>query len=71
MAWDRIVWADARGQSAHTAVFKDMRAEGLPEWLRAECETVKLSVAEKAKIFPATGSLPRMGCYCPERYAIQ
>ena len=55
MAWERIEWADARGLSEVTAVFKDIRSLELPEWLRAECETERLSLKEKARIFPTTG----------------
>jgi len=55
MAQERIEWADARGQHTFTEVFKDIRAEGLPDWLRAECETERLSLREKAGIFPRTG----------------
>ncbi|NDC48641.1 MAG: hypothetical protein EBZ61_06135 [Micrococcales bacterium] len=55
MAQERIEWADARGQQTFTEVFKDIRAEGLPDWLRAECETERLSLREKAGIFPRTG----------------
>ena len=56
MAWERIEWADLRGQSAYTEVFKDMRSQLLPDWLRAECESGKrLSIAQKAAIFPETG----------------
>jgi hypothetical protein len=55
MAWERIEWADARGLSEITAVFKDIRSLELPEWLRAECETERLSLKEKARIFPTTG----------------
>ena len=57
MAWERIVWADTRGQFAHTEVFKDMRAQLLPDWLRAECEGEnRLSLQQKAAIFPETGA---------------
>lgn len=57
MAWERIEWADERGQSAYTEVFKDMRSQLLPDWLRAECESGKrLSIAQKAAIFPETGA---------------
>jgi len=55
MAWERIEWADARGLENFTGVFKDIRSLNLPEWLRAECETQRLSLKEKARIFPATG----------------
>lgn len=54
MAWERIVWADARGQSAYTAVFKDMRT-ALPDWLRVECGGEQLTINQKAAVFPETG----------------
>ena len=37
MAQDRIEWADVRGQEVYTEVFKDMRSQLLPDWLRREC----------------------------------
>ena len=56
MAWERILWAEARGQSAYTEVFKDMRSQLLPDWLRDECVIgVGLTLKEKAAIFPKTG----------------
>jgi hypothetical protein len=54
MAQDRIEWADARGQSAYTDVFKDMRSQLLPEWLRRECSETSFKLA--GAVFPATGS---------------
>lgn len=54
MAWERIEWADARGQQETTAVFKEMR-QFLPQWLRAEDETVHKTIKQKAAAFPATG----------------
>ena len=57
MAWERIEWAETRGQSAYTEVFKDIRSQLLPDWLRVECESEKhLSIAQKAAIFPETGA---------------
>jgi hypothetical protein len=54
MAQERIEWADARGQSAYTAVFKDMRT-ALPDWLRVECGGEQLTINQKAAVFPETG----------------
>ena len=54
MAQDRIEWADARDQSAYTEVFKDMRSQLLPEWLRRECSETSFKLA--GAVFPATGS---------------
>jgi hypothetical protein len=54
MAQDRIEWADARGQSVYTDVFKDMRSQLLPEWLRRECSETSFKLA--GAVFPATGS---------------
>jgi hypothetical protein len=56
MAQERIEWADLRGQNAYTDVFKDMRSQLLPEWLRVECESSPMTVKEKAAVFPETGS---------------
>ena len=55
MAQERIDWADARGQSAYTEVFKDMRSQLLPDWLRVECESSPMTVKQKAAVFPETG----------------
>jgi hypothetical protein len=55
MAWERILWADERGQTSYTGVFKEMREQLLPEWLRAECEAQPLTLKQKAALFPATG----------------
>jgi hypothetical protein len=54
MAQDRIEWADLRGQDAYTDVFKDMRSQLLPEWLRRECSETSFKLA--GAVFPATGS---------------
>lgn len=54
MAQERIEWADARGQSAYTAVFKDIRT-ALPDWLRVECGGEQLTINRKAAVFPETG----------------
>jgi hypothetical protein len=61
MAWERIVWADERGQSEYTGVFKDMRGELLPEWLRIEHNNDNLTLKQRAAIFPETGSPYRGG----------
>lgn len=57
MAWERIEWADARGQSAHTEVFKDIRSLALPEWLRDECwpDRCNMTLKQRAQRFPKTG----------------
>ena len=55
MAWERILWAEARGQAEFTAPFRRMREALLPEWLRAECEAEPLTLAQKAAVFPRTG----------------
>lgn len=55
MAWERIEWADARGQQEYTEVFKDIRA-ALPNWLRNECSNgERTSIKQRAKLFPETG----------------
>lgn len=55
MAQERIVWADERGQSESTEIFKEMRAGLLPGWLRSEREHNGLTLKEKGMIFPQTG----------------
>lgn len=54
MAQDRIEWADVRGQEAYTEVFKDMRSQLLPDWLRRECSETSFKLA--GVMFPTTGS---------------
>ena len=54
MAQERIEWADTRGQSAYTSVFKDIRT-ALPDWLRVECSGERLTINQKAAVFPETG----------------
>ena len=56
MAWERVEWAEARGQGAYTEVFKDIRAELLPAWLRWECEEDRgTTLKDRAARFPNTG----------------
>jgi hypothetical protein len=55
MAQERIEWADERGLKHITSVFKDIRSNSLPEWLRSECEKERLPLKKKATIFPLTG----------------
>ncbi len=59
MAWDRIVWAEDKGQHEHTAPFRAIR-EQLPISLRAECDTKPMRLVDKAKLFPETGHLLRL-----------
>mgnify|MGYP003132576687 CR=1 FL=1 len=58
MAWDRIEWAESRGRDC--AIFKDMRSELLPEWLRAECAKEKIEVRKQGLSFRDNG-LPFRG----------
>lgn len=55
MAWERIEWADARGQQAFTAAFKDIRSLMLPDWLRSECGSESSTLKQKAALFPERG----------------
>ena len=55
MAQDRIEWADSRGLSSWTSIFKQIREDNLPEWLRSECGKDKLNLNQKAAFFPKTG----------------
>lgn len=54
MAQERIEWADERGQREHTEIFKDIRTT-LPDWLRAECEPERMTIKQKAALFPQSG----------------
>jgi len=56
MAQERIEWAEARDQSEYADVFKDMRAELLPDWLRAECDDDRFTVKTNGAVFPETGA---------------
>ncbi len=51
MAQERIEWADERGLTEITEVFKDIRSNSLPEWLRSECEKERLPLKKKATIW--------------------
>ena len=55
MAQERIQWADERGLQNYTSVFKRIREENLPEWLRSECQKEQFTLKQKAAIFPSTG----------------
>ena len=62
MAWERVEWAEARGQGEFTEVFKDIRSQLLPEWLRCECSAERMTIKQKAAVFPQTGR-PYLGEY--------
>jgi hypothetical protein len=55
MAWDRIKWYEDRGLNDVTKVFRQIREDCLPEWLREECESVVTPRAQKASMFADTG----------------
>lgn len=55
MAWDRIKWYDQRGFGKLTEVFKQIRSDCLPNWLREECENPLTLRDRKAKMFADTG----------------
>lgn len=55
MAWERIVWADEAGHREHTAPFKDIRDQYLPDWLRCEVTKDGMTIKERAAVFPETG----------------
>lgn len=57
MAWSRIEWADERGLQPITALFKEIRAAKLPDWLRVECEDRGRAVPlnRRGALFPETG----------------
>jgi len=61
MAWERIEWADSRNLQSFTSVFKNIRSEKLPCWLRDECHVgSRMTIKQKAALFPTTG-LPFRG----------
>lgn len=55
MFLDRIKWYDDRGFSDLTKVFKQIREDKLPEWLREECEGKVVDRKVKAAQFADTG----------------
>jgi len=55
MAQERIQWYDSRGLQQHTEIFKTIREDTLPDWLRIETETKPKPVSERAKQFVLTG----------------
>jgi len=55
MAQDRIEWYDSRSLSSFTSIFKKIREDHLPEWLRSECSKDKLNLNQKAAFFTKTG----------------
>jgi hypothetical protein len=56
MAWDRIKWYEERNTAWHlTSVFRSIRADNLPEWLREECEVKSINRKFKATRFKETG----------------
>ena len=56
IAWDRIQWYDQRSMTQLTHIFKRMRADHLPEWLREECESKPVPRKVKASMFIETGA---------------
>lgn len=55
MAWDRIKWYEDRGLNEVTQVFRQIREDCLPEWLREECEDPVIDRNIKASKFADTG----------------
>lgn len=55
MALDRIKWYDERGFTELTKIFKQIREDKLPEWLREECEDKVVDRKVKAVQFAETG----------------
>jgi hypothetical protein len=55
MAFDRLLkHEDAWGKDRATKLIWDIRTS-LPDWLRNEAKNDKLSIPDRAKIFPRTG----------------
>lgn len=55
MAWDRIKWYEDRDMGELTKIFREMREDCLPEWLREECEGKVIDRKVKAAQFADTG----------------
>ena len=58
MAWDRILWDEERNSPSDglTQVFKNIRKQYLPDWLREECEPKPINRKFKASRFKETGT---------------
>ena len=56
MAWDRIKWYDDRDMAHWTTLFKAIREDRLPKWLREECEAKPIKRSDKANQFKLTGT---------------
>jgi hypothetical protein len=55
MGWDRIKWYEDRGFTSETSLFRGIREECLPEWLREECEDPVILRKKKATKFVDEG----------------
>ena len=55
MGWDRIKWYEDRGFTSETSLFREIREECLPEWLREECEDPVILRKKKATKFVDEG----------------
>jgi hypothetical protein len=55
MGWDRIKWYEDRGFTAETRIFRKIREDCLPEWLREECEDPIIARKKKATRFVEEG----------------
>lgn len=55
MFFERIKWYDDRGFENHTKVFKEMREDHLPEWLRCECDSSGVTFNQRAAKLKETG----------------
>lgn len=55
MAWERILWAEEHGWRDQARVFREIREESLPTWLRMESDGDGRSIRERASLFPSTG----------------
>jgi len=55
MAWERIEKYDEQGERKLTLVFKNIREQNLPDWLRIETESKSLPRPKRAAFFADTG----------------
>lgn len=62
MAQERIEWAEIRKFKNVVTIFKQIREDKLPEWLRSECSDEHLTIPKKAVKFAETG-FPYRGEY--------
>lgn len=55
MAWERIIWAEEHGWTEQAGIFRQIREDCLPDWLRCEVTNDGMTIKQRAVVFPTTG----------------